>query len=146
LRKFTKVESAKWLGNIYAPVKRKIAAVNEELESNPKLTNQDCYRKGYRFKIKPDDMAELNNLLNSKIFKGTSQNFGKRFRKFSILSFTIKMFENQKDANPLIFNVFQFNPFLACKMLLILCTSALDAYLKVFSAAKFTCGKAGKSC
>jgi hypothetical protein len=64
---------------------------------------------------------------------------------------SVQNFENlrkeiQKDANPLIFNVFLFNPFLACKMLLILCASTIDAYLKVFSAAKFNCGKAGKSC
>jgi len=72
---------------IDAPVKRKTAAVKEELESNPKLTNQDCYRKGYRFKIKPDDMAELNNLLNSKIFKGTFAKFRKEVSKIFYIIF-----------------------------------------------------------
>jgi hypothetical protein len=41
----------------------------------------------------------------------------------------------KKDANPLIFSTFQFNLFLACKMLLILCTLALDDYLKDSSVA-----------
>jgi glycine cleavage system H protein len=38
-------------------------AVNEELEENPGLINEDCYAQGWMYKIKPDDKAELQNLL-----------------------------------------------------------------------------------
>jgi len=64
--KFAKMESGKWLGKVYAPVSGEIVAVNEALETNPELINEDCYGKGWMFKIKPDDPSELNNLLHEK--------------------------------------------------------------------------------
>ncbi|MEW6672698.1 MAG: glycine cleavage system protein GcvH [Thermodesulfobacteriota bacterium] len=64
--KFAKMESGKWLGKVYAPVSGEIAAVNEALETNPELINEDCYGKGWLFKIKPEDLSELNNLIHGK--------------------------------------------------------------------------------
>ena len=63
-KKFAKIESGKWLGKVYAPVNGKLVAVNEELEDNPGLINDDCYGKGWMFKIKPDDMSELEQLIH----------------------------------------------------------------------------------
>ena len=63
-KKFASVESGKWLGKVYAPVNGEIAGVNEELETNPGLINQDCYGAGWMYKIKPDDVAEVQNLLH----------------------------------------------------------------------------------
>ena len=63
-KKFASVESGKWLGKVYAPVNGEIAAVNEDLETNPGLINQDCYGAGWMYKIKPDDLAEVQNLLH----------------------------------------------------------------------------------
>lgn len=62
-KKFAKLESGKWLGKVYAPVSGELAAVNEELETNPGLINEDCYGKGWLYKIKPSDKGELNNLI-----------------------------------------------------------------------------------
>ena len=62
-KKFAKVESGKWLGKVYAPVNGVIDSVNEELEENPGLINDDCYGKGWMYKIKPNDMAEVDDLL-----------------------------------------------------------------------------------
>jgi len=62
-KKFAKVESGKWLGKVYAPVNGELAAVNEELETNPGLINDDCYGKGWMYKIKPEDKNELDNLI-----------------------------------------------------------------------------------
>jgi glycine cleavage system H protein len=62
--KFAKMESGKWLGKVYAPVSGELAAVNEALETNPELINEDCYGKGWMFKIKPEDLSELNNLIH----------------------------------------------------------------------------------
>jgi glycine cleavage system H protein len=39
--------------------------VNEELETNPGLINDDCYGKGWIYKIRADDKSELDNLLRS---------------------------------------------------------------------------------
>ncbi len=62
-KKMAKVESGKWLGKVYAPCNGVIDSVNEELEENPGLINEDCYGKGWMYKIKPNDMAELDALI-----------------------------------------------------------------------------------
>lgn len=63
-KRFAKVESGKWLGKINAPVSGELAAVNEELEENPGLVNEDCYGRGWMYRIRPDDKAELANLIH----------------------------------------------------------------------------------
>lgn len=65
-KKFAKIESGKWLGKVFAPVNGELAAVNEELETNPGLINEDCYGKGWLYKIRPDDVSEVENLLHGK--------------------------------------------------------------------------------
>ena len=62
-KKFAKIESGKWLGKVFAPVSGELAAVNEELETNPGLINGDCYGKGWLYKIKPADKSEIKNLI-----------------------------------------------------------------------------------
>ncbi len=62
-KKFAKVESGKWLGKINGPVDGVIVEVNEALEENPALINEDCYGKGWLYKIKPDDMGAIENLI-----------------------------------------------------------------------------------
>ncbi len=64
-KKLAKMESGKWLGKVYGPVNGELAAVNEEIEENPGLINEDCYDKGWIYKIKPDDKAELENLIKA---------------------------------------------------------------------------------
>ena len=63
-KKFAKVESGKWLGKVYAPVNGELAQANEKLEEDATLINEDCYGEGWMFKIKPDDMGELDNLIH----------------------------------------------------------------------------------
>jgi len=62
-KKFAKVESGKWLGKVFGPVNGELVAVNEELETNPELINDDCYGKGWMYKLRPDDPGELANLI-----------------------------------------------------------------------------------
>jgi glycine cleavage system H protein len=63
-KKFAKIESGKWLGKVYGPVNGELAAVNEDLESNPGLINEDCYGKGWLYKIKPQDKGEMSKLIH----------------------------------------------------------------------------------
>jgi glycine cleavage system H protein len=63
-KKFAKIESGKWLGKIFAPVNGVLAVSNQELETNPKLINDDCYGRGWMYKIKPDDPSEIQNLIH----------------------------------------------------------------------------------
>ena len=64
-KKFAQVESGKWLGKVYAPVNGKLIEGNEELETDPAIINQDCYGKGWMYKIEPADLNELNNLIHN---------------------------------------------------------------------------------
>jgi len=63
-KKFAQMESGKWVGKIFAPLSGEIAGVNQELETNPMLINEDCYGRGWMFKIRPDDISEINNLIH----------------------------------------------------------------------------------
>ena len=65
-KKFAKIESGKWLGKVFAPVSGELAAVNEQLETNPELINEDCYGKGWLYKIKPSDKGEMQKLMHGR--------------------------------------------------------------------------------
>jgi glycine cleavage system H protein len=62
-KKFAKIESGKWLGKVNGPVNGELVGVNEELETSPGLINQDCYGKGWMYKIRPEDKSELAHLI-----------------------------------------------------------------------------------
>lgn len=63
-KKFSSVESGKWVGPIYAPVNGTLMESNKELEIQPNVINRDCYGQGWIFKIKPDDMNDIKNLIH----------------------------------------------------------------------------------
>ncbi|MBN1905858.1 MAG: glycine cleavage system protein GcvH [Deltaproteobacteria bacterium] len=63
-KKFTKIESGKWLGKVYAPVDGELVESNEALEANATVINEDCYGKGWMFKIRPNNMDDINNLIH----------------------------------------------------------------------------------
>jgi len=63
-KRFAKIESGKWLGKVYAPVDGELAAVNEELEINPGLINEDCYGKGWMYKIRPANPSDIQGLIH----------------------------------------------------------------------------------
>jgi glycine cleavage system H protein len=65
-KKFAKIESGKWLGKVFAPVSGELAAVNEQLETNPELINDDCYGKGWLYKIKPSEKGEMQKLMHGR--------------------------------------------------------------------------------
>jgi len=64
-KRFAQVESGKWVGKVYAPVNGKLLASNEELENNPGLINQDCYGKGWMYRIAPDDIGDIEDLIHT---------------------------------------------------------------------------------
>ena len=65
-KKFASLESGKWLGKVFAPVNGELVEVNEELETSPELINQDCYGKGWMYKIDPSDKSELGDLIQGQ--------------------------------------------------------------------------------
>ncbi len=62
-KKFAQVESGKWLGKVYAPVNGELVESNQELETNPALINSDCYGAGWMYKVRPDDLGEMGDLI-----------------------------------------------------------------------------------
>ncbi|WNC67733.1 glycine cleavage system protein GcvH [Thalassotalea nanhaiensis] len=59
-------ESVKAASDIYAPVSGEIIEVNEDLEDSPELVNSDAFGDGWLFKVKLDDAAELDALLDAE--------------------------------------------------------------------------------
>ncbi len=62
------VESVKAASDIYSPVAGEIIEVNTELEENPELVNQSAYQDGWLFLIKPQDVSELDKLIDADTY------------------------------------------------------------------------------
>ena len=58
------VESVKAASDIYAPVAGEVVEFNEALNDQPDLINQAAFET-WIFKIKPDNPADLDNLLDA---------------------------------------------------------------------------------
>ncbi|MCF8044522.1 MAG: glycine cleavage system protein GcvH [Desulfarculaceae bacterium] len=62
------LESVKAVSEFYAPLSGEVVKINEELEDSPELVNQSCYDNGWIVEIKPDDVSELENLMDKKAY------------------------------------------------------------------------------
>lgn len=58
-KQIASVESVKAAAESYAPVSGKVAAVNEELASNPEVLNSDPYGAGWMVTVKGGDASRL---------------------------------------------------------------------------------------
>ena len=67
------VESVKAASDVYSPVSGEITEINEVLNDNPEIINASPYDEGWFFKIKPQDIEELANLLDSEAYKKVSE-------------------------------------------------------------------------
>ncbi len=63
------VESVKTASDIYAPIDGEIVEVNEALTDDPDLVNTDPYGAGWIYKIKPANVADLDNLLSASDYE-----------------------------------------------------------------------------
>lgn len=57
------VESVKAASDIYSPVAGEIIEANSEVEADPSLVNTDPYGKGWIFKLKVKNPAEVESML-----------------------------------------------------------------------------------
>jgi glycine cleavage system H protein len=60
------VESVKAASDVYAPVTGEVLEINEELEDSPELINSDAFGVGWLFKLKLEDIEELESLLDAE--------------------------------------------------------------------------------
>jgi len=63
------VESVKAASDIYAPISGTIIAVNTTLEDAPETVNESPYGDGWFFKLKPNDLGELENLMDMSTYQ-----------------------------------------------------------------------------
>jgi len=70
-KSFAKVQSAKWVGELYAPLSGEIVSVNEILNRKPTVINESPYEGGWVIVIKPSDPdKELKNLMHGDSVEG----------------------------------------------------------------------------
>ncbi|MEJ5033176.1 glycine cleavage system protein GcvH [Acinetobacter sp. MYb177] len=63
------VESVKTASDIHAPVSGTVVEINANLEDDPDFVNDDPYGKGWIYKIKPDNIADVEQLLSSTAYE-----------------------------------------------------------------------------
>jgi glycine cleavage system H protein len=63
------VESVKAASDIYSPIGGTVIAANGELSGTPELLNQGPYEQGWIFKLKPNNPAEIEALLDAKEYE-----------------------------------------------------------------------------
>ncbi len=63
------VESVKAASEVYAPAAGEVVAVNEALHDDPSMVNSDPEGAGWFIKIKLDDAAELDRLMDAEAYR-----------------------------------------------------------------------------
>ncbi len=58
------VESVKAASDVYSPISGTVVAVNDALSDKPETINEDAYGEGWILAIKPDDAAELDEMID----------------------------------------------------------------------------------
>lgn len=66
---FGTIEAVKTVSDMFMPVSGEVLEFNEDLEQNPETVNNDPYGKGWIIKIKPSDLAQLEDLLDAGVYK-----------------------------------------------------------------------------
>lgn len=66
---FGSVEAVKTVSDLYLPVSGTITEVNPELSSTPESVNQDPYGAGWMIKMKINDPADIDGLLDAKAYE-----------------------------------------------------------------------------
>ncbi len=73
---FGVVESVKAVSDVYAPVSGEVVEINEELPDAPETINTSPYEDGWMIKIKVDDPAVLDDLMDAEEYREFIENEG----------------------------------------------------------------------
>jgi len=63
------IESTKAASELYAPISGEITQINSDLINNPQWINESALDKGWIAKVKPEDPAELDSLLDESAYR-----------------------------------------------------------------------------
>ena len=67
------VESVKAASDVYTPLSGEVLEVNEMLADKPEVINSSPYEDGWFFKIKPNNIEELSELLDNEAYQELSE-------------------------------------------------------------------------
>ncbi len=70
---FGEIESVKAVSDLYCPVAGEIVAANEELNDNPGLVNEDPYGRGWMIRLRPDNPADYDSLLDASAYEQSTR-------------------------------------------------------------------------
>lgn len=63
------VESVKAASDIYAPVGGEVVDINTEVENDPSIINSSPYKLGWIFKLRVEDLSEVEELLDADAYE-----------------------------------------------------------------------------
>jgi glycine cleavage system H protein len=66
---FGVIESVKTASDLYAPAAGEVVAVNEALATSPELVNEDPYGSGWMVRLRLDDAAAADGLLDAAAYR-----------------------------------------------------------------------------
>jgi len=69
LKEFGVVESVKAASDLYSPLSGEVVATNAELADHPELVNESPYDRGWMMRVRADDAAELDQLMDAEAYK-----------------------------------------------------------------------------
>lgn len=62
------VESVKSASDLYCPVSGEIVEINKALNDSPETVNTDPYGDGWIFRVKPNDVEDIGQLLDAEAY------------------------------------------------------------------------------
>ena len=68
---FGTIEVVKTVSDLYLPIAGEVLEQNEALADNPELVNKDPYGEGWIIKIKPNNAADAEGLLDAAAYQAT---------------------------------------------------------------------------
>ena len=63
------VESVKAASDVFAPISGEVVETNNDIVGQPALVNEDAEGKGWFFRLKLSDPAQLNELMSAEEYK-----------------------------------------------------------------------------
>ena len=70
---YAEVESVKAVSDVIAPLSGEVVAVNEAVVESPELVNQDPYGEGWLIRVRLDDPASANSLMDVDAYRAHLQ-------------------------------------------------------------------------
>ena len=66
---FGRLESVKSVSDVYSPVTGQVVDTNESLLDEPQRVNEDCYGEGWLIRVRMDDAAETDGLMDADAYQ-----------------------------------------------------------------------------